>query len=214
MKLKSTILSTLAALALGTAASAATIGITEGNREHVIGTVVAPATGTGIADTDEFDLTGFGTLVSGSTLEIYGRIINNEDTYIFSSNREFRVQWIFDGYSTLESGFVADSGFVATPTGSAGAPANISITDLGTNTTTPGIASPFQTDIIAANGSNIQVFSSKFSAGTYALTIDGLGNFPIDTQYDLRITAVPLPAGALLLLTGLAGLGVARRRQS
>ncbi|MEM8795945.1 MAG: VPLPA-CTERM sorting domain-containing protein [Pseudomonadota bacterium] len=51
--------------------------------------------------------------------------------------------------------------------------------------------------------------------GTSLFSLDAAGGDVADGsfgQYKLTVTAVPLPAGAVLLLTGLAGLAFARRR--
>jgi len=212
MKLKTTILSVFAAVALGGAASAATVSVTEGDRNQIIGSTIATNNGSGSGDTAVFDLTGLTDLGNGDVLEIYGRIIGFNDKYLISSKRDFKVEWIFNGYTTAEDGFVAESGFVATPFGTTPS-ADARITMFDGVTTTNAIDNPFETDITASLGSEIKIFSQKFKAGDYELLVDGLGSGDIDSLYDIRITAVPLPAGGLLLLTALGGLGLARRRR-
>jgi len=171
MKLKTTIFSAIAALAFGSAASAATFVFTEGDRNTIIGSTTVTENGSGTGDTATYDL-GL-TLGSGDIIDIHGRIIGKEDVYTFSSTTDFKVTWIFNGYTTAQDGFVADSGFVSTPLGTVSAPAELSITD-GT-TTEGGIDSPFLTDITAALGGEIKIFTSKFEAGDYALSNAGLG---------------------------------------
>lgn len=52
-------------------------------------------------------------------------------------------------------------------------------------------------------------------AGTFLLKIDGRGFEPRNrgATYDIGISTVPVPAAGLLLLAGLGGLGVMKRRQ-
>jgi len=209
MKLKTTIFSAIAAIALGSAASAATFTFTEGDRNQILGSTKVIENGSGTGDTAVYDL-GL-TLGSGDVIDIHGRIIGKEDTYLFESNTDFKVTWIFDGYTTDEDGFVADSGFVATPLGSESAPAVLNMSGNGFDE--DGVDTPFFTDITAALGGELKVFTTKFTAGSYIFSVDGLGGGKIDSLYDVRIASVPLPSGALLLLSGLGGLAIGRRRR-
>lgn len=90
-----------------------------------------------------------------------------------------------------------------------------------------GVAPPSSVTI---NGVN-QAVSAPASTDPFAFTFDLSGQAPTDTlvatifdgqgpwvflsevTFEANVSAVPLPAGSLLILTGLAGLGAARRRK-
>ncbi len=209
MKIATKLISLAAAALMGTAASAATIGFTEGQRADVAGTtrIVPVDAASGMPG---FDL---GTINSGDDVNLHGRIVTQVDTYTFTATSAVKVKWIFGGYALAAGGFETDSGFVAAAGGSPkspslGAPgstADLMFTD-GMNVFTPSI-SPVSTDIVAGNPAIISL-----AAGTYSFSINGLNSD--DALYDIQISAVPLPAGAVLLLTGLAGFGLARRRRT
>lgn len=179
------------------AANAATVGITEGQRALVEGTTKI----------DDVFLPGGGTYNLGSldddTYEIYGRVTRSEDLYAFgfSVSAGAKVSWIFGGYNTAD-GYKTDTGL----TGVDGKEIKISVLDASdteifsdnfTADTTTGPATIF--DIAAA--------------GSYKLLIDGLGTNG-EALYDIRLSAVPLPAGGLLILSGLAGFGLLRRKRN
>ncbi len=199
-----------AALLVGTSASAATFIFTEGNRATIDSSTVVTNDGTGTGDTAGGP-PGFvlGTLNSGDDIELHGRIIEIDDRYTFTATAGFNLEWIFGGYQI--GGVQVDqdrSGFSGVPApGPGDNTSDITLTNLGTLDVTSGT---FTTDINQTNTMDENIFAGRFAAGTYELFIDGGG--PFDALYDIRISAVPLPAGAVLLLTGLAGLRLARRK--
>ena len=196
-----------AALSFGAAAQAATYSFTEGNRTDIDGSERVVVNGTGVGDTAAFTISE--TLDTGDTFNLHGRIIEIDDSYTFTATEAFSLSWIFDGY---EIGGVTvaenESGFVGTPFPGIGDNTSVfTLTNLGT---LASVSETFTTDIIT--GADEYLFTGNFEAGTYAFTINGAG--PLDALYDIQISAVPLPAGALLMLTGLAGFGAMRRRKA
>ncbi|WP_257884056.1 VPLPA-CTERM sorting domain-containing protein [Roseobacter insulae] len=207
MRLVKTISIALAAIALSGAAHAATFGWTEGLRPDVVGTNRIVPTDANNAPPG-FDL---GTINGGQSIDLHGRIVDAADIYQFTSKRKFRIDFIFEGFDAIVNGNVKTintSGFVSQPLDADdGAVVNMFLEDAGG---LPGAAAgnSFVTDITSGDST---IFG-RTAPGTYTFTIDGLNNF--DALYDIRITAVPLPAGGLLLLTALGGLGIARRRRA
>ncbi len=206
MKLMKTISATVVALALTGAAHAATYIYTEGQRDQVAGsTVITPQDA---ANTSPgFDL---GTANAGDSIDIHGRIVTRTDYYTFTATESFTIEWIFGGYALENPGSVqypaddnTQSGLTSRPAGNGdNSPVNIYL---------DGVAAAGNTFTAEITSGDPTIFG-RMPAGTYVLSIDGGFDFP-DALYDIRIQAVPLPAGAVLLLTGLAGLGVARRRR-
>ncbi|GJL94698.1 MAG: hypothetical protein DHS20C05_11030 [Hyphococcus sp.] len=182
------------------AASAATIGYTEGKRDTVIGTTAiagpdVPSSPPGFA----LPTVGFGA-GEFSQVDIYGRIVGAVDTYSFTATSDFIIEFIFDGYSTA-GGFVSASGFVND--GTSGSTTEFSLT--GTNVTTGAIPFSLSTDI---TGGFALLFAG--TAGDYVLSLNGMSAAAL---YDLSIQAVPIPGALPLLLSGIAGLGFASRRK-
>ena len=198
---------------VGTTASAAVIGITEGTRDLVQGTTAVSSTDTSSNPADAYD---FGALGS-NTFEVYGRIVDSIDNFAFgfTATSAFEISWIFDGYNLDSDGsFVSESGFV-----SEAANDEKTATFRLLQETSPdvfvqvGADQDYTTDVLA--GDEPLIFSGL--AGSYVLQIDGSGdNAPGSGVglYDVQLSAVPLPAGILLLGTALGGLGIARSRKA
>lgn len=199
MVLRTVGLGALALSLMSSVAAAATIGFTEGVRPQVAGTTqVAP---TDAANSPPgFDLTSSGALGvaddENHIINLHGRIVGAIDVFEFTATRNFEINFIFGGYDLQNGGSETESGFLRE--GPGGSNSSIfTLTDLGTlisQTTTP---SPLVTDIIAGDS-----FLFAGGPGTYSLSLDGQGQAAL---YDLRLTAVPLPA-ALPLFAGALGL--------
>lgn len=235
--LKTALISAIAATALGSASHAApltngfTFGVTEGknqNRRTVVGTDDKNI------DAGTIDL---GQLLVGDVFGIYGRIVGSVDffEFEFEANGAFNIAFDLDGYNVYKSGdsddgsgsnieFVETSGLVTQKDISGETNGNsaddkevkFSLFQDGTL-----LETTYRTSNLVDGATDLErVLFASDEEGTYKLRIDGRGmaNTPDDNNiaalYDINITAtpVPLPAGALLMLTGLAGFGVMRRR--
>lgn len=212
MNFLKTIMVAATAITLSGAANAATVSFTEGERDEVIGSIRVP-TGSGNdtpGSAPGFDLSQGSALTGGDDVDLYGRIFGQTDFYNFASNAAFSLRWIFDGYVTAGVHPVGqstlDSGFTATPLLGSSNSATFTLTNTVTNAS---VSASFTTNVLLGDPENL--FGQRFDAGSYTLEIDGDG--PKDALYDITISTVPLPAGGLLLLTALGGMGVARRRR-
>lgn len=210
MNLFKSIMGAAALVAFSGAAQAATVSFTEGNRDQIVGSTVVNASGVDTPGTPPgFDL---GTVSNADSIKLYGRVFGKTDFYQFVATDAFSLLWIFDGYSSVGANSVGqnaaagESGFVATPIDGTPNNAEFTLTNLDT---AASVSIDFATNVVQGAAEN--VFGGRFDAGNYSLVIAGEG--PADALYDLQLTTVPLPAGALLLLTAIGGLGVARRRK-
>jgi hypothetical protein len=233
----------IAALAgtFGAGAQAATLtngftigdGVTEGsnqNRRTVVGTDDKNI------DAGTIDM---GTLGVGDVFGIYGRIVSAVDLFAFEFTTvgAFEIAFDLDGYdvyktgdsdpgdgSNIEtvslSGLVTQGDIPGESNGNSTADKEVKFSLFKNGTLQ---SDTFRTSNIVDGASEAErVLFTGDAAATYLLRIDGAGgpNTPNDNGiaalYDINITAtpVPLPAGAVLMLSGLAGLGVMRRRRT
>lgn len=218
------------ALATGAASAATqsfTFGVTEGkgqNRDTVLGT-----TDLNIDSTSSLAL---GTLDPGDVVGVYGRIVNATDTFAF----DFSVAGAFDISFDLD-------GYLACPTTACTAATARDVTRSGlinedfltNDRAANGKSVTFRLfrngTLIGSELRRTNLYSATAGSGPSALDptlFTGLGlstdsfRFEVVGQgrqkalYDVLIretSVVPLPAGAVLLVTGLAGLLMARRRR-
>ncbi len=211
--MKKTILAAVVAAAsiAGTSSFAAVIGFTEGTRDHVQGTQQLAPKDTSPNPANAFDLDTAGTL-GQDTFEIFGRIVDSVDNFAFgfSATSTFNVSWIFGGYNLESDGsLVNNSGFVSE--GNANKKATFKLLDANNgNSVVQSI--DFETDVTSGPA---VIFTA--GAGDYVIQIDGSGSVNAPGNgvglYDIEISAVPLPASALFLLAGVAGLGAVARRK-
>lgn len=178
-------------------AEAATLKVTEGKRPAVVGSskigdVFAPG------GADGFDVGS----IDGNVVEIYGRVTSAVDLYVydFVTSGGVFIDFIFGGIETVNgpvdlSGLTGDDG------------KDVLFELLAADDTV--LASKlFKTDITDGDAN---IFT-HFGAGEYSLRISGTTKQ--EALYDIRISAVPLPASVLLLLAGVGGLTVAARRKA
>lgn len=188
----------LGMLAMTSSAFATTVGFSEGVRDQVAGTTV-------INPVDVPSMGGFdlGSLAAvGDSISIHGRIVNAVDAYTFTSATAFNVEFIFGGVALEAGGMTDSSGFVLDDIGSDANNTSDFSLQLGMD------AALMQTLTTEITGGESLIFSG--GPGTYSFIIDGSGGGAL---YDVRISAVPLPAALPLLLGGMGLLGVFGRKK-
>lgn len=220
----------MAGMATAVAAAPVTLTLTEGtgdNRALVAGSVDledAPDGAPGI----DLNFHNGGAFVDGDVIQLHGRIVGATDTFVFefSSTTNFDIMFDFDGYDLEGGGSVAagysglidqkivnaggDGSNVVAPAGGKGV--QFSLLDSGGAVVDTEL---FTTNVTSFTAASADIFMN-IAAGDYSLVIDGSVG-PLNSTkalYDLKISAIPLPLPGLLLLGGLGGLALARRRKA
>lgn len=190
----------LGLLAMANSASASVMmaftDVTEGTRDLVAGTMAVDTVD--VPTKTPFNL---GTLYSaGDMISLYGRIVGAVDPYTITSNTAFTVSFIFGGLELDNGGSLAESGFVLEGNNGSNT-SDFSLSD--------GVSysemTTFVTDVV---GGTALIFSAP--AGTYDFIVDGTGKAAL---YDVKFTAVPVPAALPLLLGGIGMLGMFGRKK-
>lgn len=199
----------------GVKASALEIGLTEGTRDLVFGTIQLAPEDTSSNPANAFNLDTLGSL-DDTVFSIYGRIVDAVDNFAFgfTATKGVDISFIFDGYNLDNSGsmgaFVAESGFVS-ENGPVEKTATFKLLDAGNSFSVIEMLT-LTTDIT----SGVPLLFSA-GPGSYVLQIDGSGaNAPGQGVglYDIRVAAVPLPAALPLFLAALLGLRLVGRYRS
>lgn len=200
----------IVATVLAGPAHAMTIGYTEGSRDLVDGTLKLGDASSGPLGSN-LGVLGFGAS-EYRQIDLHGRIVSATDFFAFSATSNFIVEFIFGPISVKNGTETIDGGFVQE-----GNKANKSEFVLDLSATSDSKA--FQTNILSEADNMGTSLIFKAVAGTpYSFSIEnGPDNNPSGAAtYDIRLTAVPIPAALPLLAGGLGVLGFVgwRRRRS
>lgn len=205
-KLRGLISTTIAAGLLASAASAATYGVTEGWRDRVADTVRLRDVAS-----DKNSAYDFGALGADDVASVHGRLQHAVDSFAFTATANMTIGFITGGLDLHNGGTTSESGFVS----------ENALVKVGSfNLFTESVAGSGVFDLLVssatystdtAGGANL--FTAT-AGRNYVLSIDGSGqDRRYAAHYDIRISAVPLPATALLLMAGMGGLASMRRRK-
>ena len=207
----------LVLLAVANSAYAMTVtGWTEGKRslvENTQATVPTDATSgaPGFLLTDNANANGQANPLSnvGDMILLHGRIVRAQDFYTIDSDLPFKIEFIFGGYNLDDGTPVTDSGFTYDEGSDSGDNTSI-FTLVGVDSTT------YTTEVLspADNGGTSLIFLAAV-AGEYQFKIDGRDMDPRNAAalYDIKITAVPVPAAVWMFGSALIGLVGLRRKQ-
>jgi len=184
----------VSAFLMSSVVSAATVIITEGNRGLVAGsTTYSPIDAPG--EEPGYDLETIGLNEAFDTIELHGRVVTDTDFFHFTAKSSFVMDYIFGGYDLQDGGSVAESGIVAE--GTQGSTITLSLI----NTSGTGTSSIFSLPTNITSNESLFVTNAP---GDYILSFAGQG---VPVLYDIRITAVPLPAALPLMAAGMAIMG-------
>lgn len=217
----------LAGMATAVAASPVVVTFTEGtgqNRALVEGSVDLDDAPDGSPGIDLNFYNGGAAFDNGDVVQLHGRIVGATDLFIFTfeSSVDFDIMFDFDGYDLEGGGSVA--------AGYSGLIDQKVVNDLSDVTSTGGKkvkfslldsmgglvdSEEFITNVTSLTTSDSDIFMN-IAAGSYSLIVDGSVGTQTNKKalYDLKISAIPLPLPGLLLLGGLGGLALARRRKA
>ena len=173
---------------------------TEGIRDQVAGTTVVNFPGnTPTVDVPTMDPLDLGTLTNpGDYITLHGRIVGQVDPYTFTSNvSAFKIEFIFGGVQLESGGSLNPTGFIAETMSPSDAVFSIG----------PATSASISTDVDTGNP---LIFAST-EMGTIDFVIDGTQGSTGPGLYDIKITAVPVPAAVWLFGSVLATLGLFRR---
>ncbi|MEM6890485.1 MAG: VPLPA-CTERM sorting domain-containing protein [Pseudomonadota bacterium] len=217
--------SAIALALLAGGATAATYTFTEGdgnNRKLVAGSMDLDDADPSAPGFELDDLVGAGDgLGADDVLQIHGRIVGSKDVFSFSYAvaEGFKVEFDLDGYllaagatssdgdqSEALSGLVGQAGRGGNPEAGLSPVKDVRFVLSGGGST---VSQTYQTDVLAGN----PLLFTGMGGVEYTLTVDGsVGSYArTDALYDLKISAVPIPAAGFLLLGGLGGLAAMRR---
>ncbi|WP_434055047.1 MAG: hypothetical protein RDA78_09340 [Roseibium sp.] len=191
----------LLAVFLGGPAHALTIGYTEGSRDRVNGTQkLGDASSNGLGSS--LGVLGFGAS-EYRQINLHGRIVSATDFFSFSATSNFIVEFIFGPISVKNGTKTIDGGFVQEGNTGNKSEFVLELMDMSDSKL-------LQTNILSEADNMGTSLLFKAVAGTpYTFSIqNGPGNNPSGAAtYDIRLTAVPIPAALPLLAGGLGILG-------